>query len=357
MKMDNNSKIILSNLKQPLGITMGCPAGIGPEIILKFFQAERKRKSSLPLVVIGSQKVLEQTGRKLGIPCPISPWNPGEPVIPGVIPLISTGKDSFHEVKPQTVNKETALSMIAWIKQAVQLIENGFLSAMVTGPISKTALRLAGSPWPGHTEMLASLTGADRYNMMMVGSRLRVALVTTHVPLAKVSSLLSEEKVKDCITATIDTLIHDFALPGPRVAVAGLNPHAGEGSMFGCEEEKVIRPAVQSFSGSKAVVSGPWPPDTVYYKAANGDFDAVVAAYHDQGLIPFKLLHFKDGVNVTLGLPIIRTSVDHGTAYDIAGKNIADFSSLAAAVNLAASFVVNKKGVKKGKAWKKEVGS
>lgn len=342
IETDNDYDSLLSSIEQPIGITMGCPMGIGPEIILKFFQAGERAKYSLPLVVIGSVTVLEQTGKELGISAHIYPWNPGDPVIPGRIPVIEGGDYKLHCLKSGMANKETAQAMIYWIEQAVELIKEGFISAMVTCPISKTGLKLAGSPWPGHTEMLASLTKADKYKMMMAGSRLRVVLVTIHEPLVRVSSLISREIVSDCIAMTIDTLAHDFGLKTPRVAVAGLNPHAGEDSMFGTEEEDIIRPAVEEFSCSHALVSGPWPPDTVYHRAANGDFDAVIAPYHDQGLIPFKLLHFKDGVNLTLGLPIIRTSVDHGTAYDIVGKNIADFSSLAAAVDMAALFLVNR---------------
>ncbi len=342
IETDNDGGCELTGIEQPVAITMGCPAGIGPEIILKFFQAGGKTGKSFPVVVVGSQKILEQTSRQLGLPRPVCPWNPGDTVVPGTVPVFSTGEDSFHGLESGLANKATALAMIGWIEQAVKLIGDGCVSAMVTCPISKTGLRLAGSPWPGHTEMLASLTGADKYRMMMAGSRLRVVLVTIHEPLARVSSLLSKENVVDCIATTVESLVRDFGLERPRVAVSGLNPHAGEDSMFGFEEEKIIRPAVQAFSDSTTLVSGPWPPDTVYYRAAAGGFDAVVAPYHDQGLIPFKLLHFKDGVNVTLGLPIVRTSVDHGTAYDIAGKNLADFSSLAAAVKLAASFVVNR---------------
>lgn len=342
MARDNDENRLVAGLDLPIGITMGCPAGIGPEIIIKLFQAKKKVKNPFPLIVIGSKTVLEKTGSKLGISSHIYPWNPGDAIIPGTIPVLSNEEDIFHDFEPDMANKETALAMISWIAQAVKLIEDGFISAMVTCPISKTGLRLAGSPWPGHTEMLAFLTKADKYRMMMAGSSLRVVLITIHEPLARVSSLLSRENVSDCINMTIHTLVHDFGLKTPRVAVAGLNPHAGEDSMFGMEEEDIIKPAVEEFSTSKALVSGPWPPDTVYHRAAGGDFDAVVAPYHDQGLIPFKLLHFKDGVNVTIGLPIIRTSVDHGTAYDIVGKNIADFSSLTAAVNMAASFVVNR---------------
>ena len=212
---------------------------------------------------------------------------------------------------------------------------------MVTCPISKLSLREAGYPYPGHTEMLAALTGAPRVRMMMAGDRLRVVLVTIHEPLGRVSGLLSTDTVRDCIEMTADSLRHDFGLRCPRIAVAALNPHAGEGGLFGDEEGRIIQPAVVA-SADCGEVSGPWPPDTVFHQAAAGRYDAVIAMYHDQGLIPFKLLHFQDGVNVTLGLPIVRTSVDHGTAYDIAGQGKADPSSLAAAVRLARTIVANR---------------
>ena len=179
--------------------------------------------------------------------------------------------------------------------------------------------------------------------MMMAGSRLRVTLVTIHCPLAEVPARLTTEAVLRLIRMTAGSLQRDFALPQPHLAVAGLNPHAGENGLFGSEEGAVIEPAVQLARGEGIAVQGPFPPDTVFFKAAAGTYDAVICMYHDQGLIPFKLLHFSDGVNVTLGLPIVRTSVDHGTAYDIAGTGQADDSSLTAAVNLAAVISANRK--------------
>jgi 4-hydroxythreonine-4-phosphate dehydrogenase len=189
--------------------------------------------------------------------------------------------------------------------------------------------------------MLAHLTGAKRCLMLMAGSRLRVSLVTIHEPLRRVPELVSRERVRDCICTTAQALKSDFALTAPRIAVAALNPHAGEQGMFGGEEAEVIAPAIADCAG-EGEVSGPWPPDTVFHRAAAGEFDAVVAMYHDQGLIPFKLIHFSDGVNVTLGLPVVRTSVDHGTAYDIAGLGRADGASLKAAFLLAAEIAANR---------------
>jgi 4-hydroxythreonine-4-phosphate dehydrogenase len=186
------------------------------------------------------------------------------------------------------------------------------------------------------------LTGTGKVRMMMAGPRLKVVLVTIHEPLRRVCELLTSQEIGNCIKMTRRALQQDFAIANPRIAVAGLNPHGGEDSLFGDEEARIIKPAVAENS-EQGDVSGPWPPDTVFYKAASGQFDAVIAMYHDQGLIPFKLLHFHDGVNVTLGLPLVRTSVDHGTAYDIAGRNLADSSSLAAALTMAHTIAANRK--------------
>ncbi len=325
--------------KPSLGITMGCPVGIGPEIIVKFLAGTDGQTN--PLVVIGSFELLQQTARDLNLPVAFFSWQPGVPWQKNKVAVYSTVDLDLSKLEPGRVSEETALAMTAWIKQGVELSLQGDIIGMVTCPISKTGLRLAGLPWPGHTEMLNALTSSDRYGMMMAGSRLKVCLLTIHEPLARVSSLLSRDLIHKSISLAVDTLNNDFAIDNPKVAVAGLNPHAGEDCMFGREEKEIIKPAIDSWQGA-AEVSGPWPPDTVYYKAAGGEYDVVLAPYHDQGLIPFKLLHFKDGVNVTMGLPIVRTSVDHGTAYDIAGKNMADPSSLQAAVKLAFFLAVNR---------------
>ncbi len=331
----------------PLAITMGCPAGIGPEIIGKFFHdlfVDRKNQPARPVVVIGNLAALRKTARELGFSrLTIQSWHPGDPVRPDVVPVFDCDDRPLNNLVPGQPDLATARAMIGYIEQAVRYIQQGALSGMVTCPISKISLQRAGSPFPGHTEMLASLTGSTRYRMMMAGQRLKVVLATIHEPLARVSDMLSVDEIRDCISMTVDSLRHDFGYDDPRVAVAGLNPHCGENGMFGSEEQDCITPAISGYDGP-GVVSGPWPPDTVFYQAAAGRYDAVVAMYHDQGLIPFKLLHFKDGVNVTLGLPIVRTSVDHGTAYDIAGQGLADPASLAAAVHMAADICSHREG-------------
>ena len=324
-------------MKRLLGITMGCPVGIGPEIILRFFATGWSLPGYAP-VVLGDIGVLRHTAAMLGLPGELVAWQPGMAVGSDTIPVYSLSDLPQQELVWGRPDAMTGKAMASYVEAAVRLTMQGVLAGIVTCPISKKALQLAGYSYPGHTEMLAELSGGHRYLMMMVGSRLRVVLATIHEPLRRVSELLTRERVSECLRITAAALRSDFGVARPRIAVAALNPHGGEQGMFGSEEEEIIGPAIHSCA-VEGEVSGPWPPDTVFYRAATGDFDAVVAMYHDQGLIPFKLLHFKDGVNVTLGLPLVRTSVDHGTAYDIAGQGRADCASLAAAASLAAEIV------------------
>ncbi|HIJ78233.1 MAG: 4-hydroxythreonine-4-phosphate dehydrogenase PdxA [Desulfobulbaceae bacterium] len=329
-----------SVIQKPIAITMGCPVGIGPEIVLRFL-ADAGREKPRPAVVIGDLGVLARTAAALKIDLPIAPWQPGGAIIPGRVNVLALS-DLGRDLSWGRPTRQTGRAMGGYIEEAVRLLRAGELSAMVTCPITKTALQAGGYDFPGHTEMLASLCGAEDYAMMMAGTRLKVTLVTIHQSLASVASSVTFDSVLRMIAITGQALQGDFGLAHPRLAVAGLNPHAGEGGMFGREEEMVIAPAVAAAQRAGWQVSGPYPPDTVFHKAAAGHFDGVVCMYHDQGLIPFKLLHFSDGVNVTLGLPIVRTSVDHGTAYDIAGQGIADPASLAAAYVLAADIAKNR---------------
>jgi 4-hydroxythreonine-4-phosphate dehydrogenase len=227
--------------------------------------------------------------------------------------------------------------MLRYINTGVDLAMEKRIDAMVTGPITKTAMKMAGSAFSGHTELIASRTGAKSHAMMLAGDRLKVILVTIHIPLNSVSRQLNTPRILETIQIAGQALKQRFGIKSPRIAVAGLNPHAGESGLFGSEEEEIIAPAVSRARALDIDATGPLPPDTVFFAAVNEKrFDAVICMYHDQGLIPFKLIHFKDGVNTTLGLPIIRTSVDHGTAYDIAFQGIADHSSLMAAIRMAA---------------------
>ncbi|WP_232370801.1 4-hydroxythreonine-4-phosphate dehydrogenase PdxA [Desulfogranum marinum] len=328
-------------LGKPLALTMGCPVGIGPEIIIRYF-SHPDCPFHEQMVVVGDIAVLRGVIRALSVPLDVVSWSPGEKIEPGTVPVYPVSNLEYDETRWGKPDVETGKVMGQYIEKSVQLVQKDHAAALVTCPISKYSFHLAGYPFPGHTEMLASLTGTKNYRMMMAGEKLRVILVTIHEALEKVPSLLNQNSIVDCIAMTMASLKRDFGLPCPRVAVAALNPHGGEGKMFGDQEELIITPAVQSCR-HLGDVSGPWPPDTVFYQAAAGRYDAVIAMYHDQGLIPFKLLHFENGVNVTLGLPIVRTSVDHGTAYDIAGRWLADEKSLAAAVSMAADIVSNRK--------------
>lgn len=325
-----------------LGITMGCPVGIGPEIILRFFQQNRSNLPYIP-VVLGDFEVLGRCADELAVDIDIVKWHPGEAIRGGALNVLSLS-DLGGNLKWGHPDVDSGKAMARYIEEAVRLIGNGTLAGMVTCPITKAALNLAGYRYPGHTEMLAALCGSSDYAMMMAGDRLKVTLVTIHVGLAQVAELLTEDKIVKLIEITARSLQKDFGIEKPRLAVAGLNPHAGEGGMFGSEEARLIAPALAR-ALAKAdgwVIEGVFPPDTVFNRAASGQYDAVVCMYHDQGLIPFKLLHFEDGVNVTLGLPIVRTSVDHGTAYDIAGQGRANASSLVAAFELAAKIAGNR---------------
>jgi 4-hydroxythreonine-4-phosphate dehydrogenase len=328
-----------------IAITMGCPVGIGPEIVLRFF-SEQSALDYSP-VVFGDMGVLRRCADELQITSELISWQPGLPVSAGQIPVYELSRLPVEELIWGQPTIATGRAMVAYIEKAVKAILEGTFSAMVTCPISKASLNRAGFPYPGHTEMLAALTGSHEYVMMMAGSRLRVTLATIHCSLDSVSSLLNKAEICDLIRITNDALQRDFGIEVPRIAVAALNPHAGEDCLFGNEEEAVILPAIEEMQREGIQVRGPFPPDTVFFKAATGMYDVVICMYHDQGLIPFKLLHFKDGVNVTLGLPIIRTSVDHGTAYDIAGCGVADPASLAAAVDLAVLIAGNRKVVER----------
>lgn len=317
---------------------MGCPAGIGPEIILRSF-AEKADPANCQPVVLGDINVLQKCAAQLKLPASCVAWTPDTPLPNAAhdnsIPVVQLSSLAKEDVIWGHPNKTTGKAMAHYIEAGVKLAQQGLIDGIATCPISKSSLNEAGYNFPGHTEMLASLTNTSSFAMMMAGSRLRVTLVTIHCPLREVADRLTTQAVYRMIRTTHRALMVDFGIRDPQIAVAGLNPHSGENRLFGSEEEQVIGPAIGQAQQEHICVSGPYPPDTLFFKAASGSFDAVVCMYHDQGLIPFKLLHFDDGVNITLGLPIVRTSVDHGTAYDIAGKGLASHRSLDEAIKLA----------------------
>jgi 4-hydroxythreonine-4-phosphate dehydrogenase len=325
-----------------IGITMGDPAGVGPEIIIKALSDPALYEICRPLV-LGDRGALSLCLRK-DDPCSIREISrPSEASgIPGRIDLITLCRLNKTCLTPGSPTVEGGVAMVDCILEAVDLALQGEIAAMVTCPISKVLMQQAGYLYEGHTRFIAERTGAKDYVMMLAGAKLRVTLATVHCALKDVPALLTKEGIVKTILVTSKALAQDFALKVPRIAVAALNPHAGEEGLFGKEEAEIIEPALMEARENGYPVQGPFPPDTVFHRAASGHFDAVIAMYHDQGLIPLKLLHFSDAVNITLGLPIIRTSVDHGTAYDIAGKGVADSSSLKAAIRMAAMMARNR---------------
>jgi len=321
---------------------MGDPAGIGPEVIVKALSDPKIYDLCRPLV-FGDRGALKLCVGKKRIPAVREIIHPSEAQgKPGQIDLIAVCNLERGVLTPGIPKVEGGRAMVDCIVTAVEMAKRKELSAVVTCPISKSLMQQAGHAYEGHTQLIASLTRCEDHVMMLAGEKLRVALVTIHCALKDVPALLSKEKVFKTIRITAGALEQDFGIPKPRLAVAALNPHAGEEGLFGDEEESIITPAIRKAKAEGYRVEGPFPADSLFFRAAGGEFDAVVAMYHDQGLIPLKLLHFSDAVNVTLGLPIVRTSVDHGTAYDIAGKDIADPSSLKAAIEMAVMMAKNR---------------
>ena len=323
-------------MKPILAITMGDPAGIGPEIVVKALASPRLWKICRP-VVIGRLPVMEAAARANGTGIEFQPVDETPSAATRSRCLFVESGPERDRIPP--VGRASAAggrAALGAVTEAAHLALDGFVDAIVTAPISKEAIRAAGSPFPGHTEMLADITGAKRHAMMLLGGPLRVSLATIHVPLAQVPALVTARGVRDVIELTWEA-VRRFGLRRPKIAVCGLNPHAGEAGIMGDEERLVIAPAVRAMAKKGVPVSGPYPADTIFFRAARGEFAAVVAMYHDQGLGPLKTLAFDTGVNLTLGLPIIRTSVDHGTAFDIAGKSRASPESLLAAIELAAT--------------------
>ncbi|MCA1797158.1 MAG: 4-hydroxythreonine-4-phosphate dehydrogenase PdxA [Desulfuromonadaceae bacterium] len=326
-------------MDKPFLITMGDPAGIGPEIIVKALFSGALDKYASNLLVGGDVGVLRRAARLTGYKADVKPGIAEEVVLRcgertlRVQPLSRLDLDvtPFGRISP--ANGRAMLDYIEW---ACTLCQAESAAGMITAPIQKEAIRAAGCEFPGHTELLAQRCGVDKVVMMLAGPKLKVCLVTTHLALKEVPGVLTQAEVEATLCVTHAALRRYFCPDAsPRIAVLALNPHAGEGGMFGDEEERIIAPAIKQAQQDGIQVSGPHSADTLFHFAVQGAYDAVVCMYHDQGLIPLKMLHFDDGVNVTLGLPIIRTSVDHGTAYDIAGSGRANPSSLVAAIEMA----------------------
>jgi 4-hydroxythreonine-4-phosphate dehydrogenase len=317
-----------------LAITMGDPGGIGAEIIVKALLSPKVSRVSIP-IIIGNSVVMKETLRVLNVPSTLRIIRSPEEAKPlkNSIDCIDIG--IMNKIKKNRPSAKGGRACVSYIKKAVEFALHKSVDGIVTAPISKEALKMAGVSWPGHTEMLADFTKTKDYAMMFIGEPLRIILVTIHTALKDIPRSITQEKIVKTIRFA-KKACDMLKIKNPRIAVAGLNPHAGEAGRFGDEEIKKIIPAIQESRKEHIPVSGPYPPDTVFYKAYKGEIDIVVCMYHDQGLIPLKMIAFDRGVNLTLGLPFIRTSPDHGTAYDIAWKGIASPSSMIEAIKVAA---------------------
>lgn len=326
-------------MDRPFLITMGDPAGIGPEIIVKALFSGALDKYASNLLVGGDVGVLQRAARTVGYAADQKPGTAGEVILTYEGRALRVQGLSHLDLNATPFGRISAANgraMLDYIEWACARCQAGDAAGMITAPIQKEAIHAAGCEFPGHTELLAQRCGVDKVVMMLAGPRLKVCLVTTHLALKDVPAVLTQAEVEATLRVTHAALQQYFcpAAP-PRIAVLALNPHAGEGGMFGDEEGRIIAPAIKNAQQDGLEASGPHSADTLFHFAVQGAYDAVVCMYHDQGLIPLKLLHFDDGVNVTLGLPIIRTSVDHGTAYDLAGSGRANPSSLIAAIDMA----------------------
>jgi 4-phospho-D-threonate 3-dehydrogenase / 4-phospho-D-erythronate 3-dehydrogenase len=323
--------------KPILGITMGDPAGIGPEVIAKALSMPAVHRLCRP-IVIGSLPVMDQIVRSLRLRLKVIQVSEHDvpPQRSGSLLIFDPLERPLGKFPLGAVSEKAGAASVAFILKAVHLAQIGCLDAVVTGPINKEAINLAGYHYPGHTELLADITKSKEVGMMIVGGPLKIMFVTTHVAIRQLPDSLSANGILRSIRLADRAMKEYFGVPKPRIGIAALNPHGGEGGLFGEDERLNILPAARRARRMRIDASDPLPADTLFGKTVRGEFDAVVAMYHDQGLIPLKMVAFGECVNLTVGLPIIRTSVDHGTAYDIVGKGVADCGSLVEAIKMAA---------------------
>jgi 4-hydroxythreonine-4-phosphate dehydrogenase len=327
------------SLSRPiLALTMGDPVGVGPEIIVKALADSRVYQVCRPLI-LGDLPVLERARLALDPALHIHLADrPGAGRYQsGTLDLMALSQLAPHDLEYGRPTTASGKAMVDYILTAIDLALAQKVAGLVTAPISKISMKLSGYNYPGHTELLAEKTNTPEFAMMLAGDNFRVILVTIHCALSEVPKRITQEGLVRLFHLASRALDQDFGLAGVPLGVAALNPHASEEGMFGHEEAQIIIPAVQEAKAAGLAVEGPFPADTLFWRHYQGEFSAIICMYHDQGLIPLKLLHFMDGVNVTLGLPIIRTSVDHGTAYNLAGTGTASPDSLKAAIQMAAA--------------------
>ena len=326
----------MGDIRPLLAITLGDPAGIGPEVILKALTHADVFTTCRPLV-IGDRRILARAAGwlKRALPPVEAIDDPASGLYaPATLPLLDLRNADPAEIPVGQVNAVAGRAAVEYVFRACDLAMAGAVDGIVTAPLNKGAMHKAGFLYPGHTELLAERTKAERISMLLVGPKLRVVHVSTHVSLAEAIRRVTTERVLEVIGLAHYSCAA-LGIPHPRIAIAGLNPHASENGLFGNQEADQVQPAIELARQKGWTVSDPQPPDTVFLRATKGEFDIVVAMYHDQGHIPMKLLAFDSGVNVSIGLPIIRTSVDHGTAFDIAGTGVAREESMLAALAVA----------------------
>ncbi len=325
-----------------LGLTIGEPAGIGPDLVVRAVQAAQ---SDRQLIAIGDPSVLQTRADMLGLPLHVTPFDASQPARSNAVAeLFISAVNAVEPVVAGRLNPSNGSYVLATLDRAVQLCQCGAIDAMVTAPVHKGVINEAGVAFSGHTEYLAETTGTDTVVMMLATEGLRVALATTHIPLAKVAGAINYTDLTRVLRIVDAQMKRDFALPTPNILVCGLNPHAGEGGHMGREEIDVINPVIAALQGAGMNISGPYPADTVFTPKHMAQADVIVAMYHDQGLPVLKYKGFGAAVNITLGLPIIRTSVDHGTALDLAGSEGVDCGSMAVALDVAAQMARGRRG-------------
>lgn len=323
-----------------VAISMGDPNGIGPEVTLKSLEREDLSRS-IP-VWIGSKKVFEFYSDKFDIQLPLKKFKNDNSLEPGSVYLLDIDEESDFEITPGKTTKEGGSLAMQAVDKGIQLCMNKDAHALTTAPISKEGIHKAGYNVPGHTEFLAKKTDTDNVVMVLVSENFRVALATIHIPLKDVKQSINKENLQTNLRILYKSLSVDFGIGEPKIGVLGLNPHAGDGGVIGTEEIELITPALDELSEEDILVDGPFAADGYFGSQLYKIYDATLAMYHDQGLIPFKALSFGNGVNFTAGLPIIRTSPDHGTAFNIASKNVADEQSFRAAYQMAAEMAKNR---------------
>lgn len=342
-------------MTKPILLTLGDPSGIGPELALMLW-AERSTNGVKPFVFLANHDFIKARAERLNLTIPTTSWEPGNPVdasdlFRDALPVLTVA-DTIHD-QPGEAHPENGKAVVKAIENAVTLIKQDIAGAVVTNPINKKALYDVGFDYPGHTEFLGDLAGQwgnGPYQpvMMLAGPELRTVPATVHIPLYEVPGKLNTEELEKLIFLTHEGLKSRFGMSEPRLVVTGLNPHAGEEGTMGHEDDAIIRPAIERTAERGILVTGPHPADTLFHAARRETYDAAIAMYHDQALLPVKTLAFDETVNVTLGLPFIRTSPDHGTAFDIAGQGIARPNSLLAAINMAHDMVAINSAQKRG---------